>query len=122
MTTLQILAAAGFLCASPVAIDGDTFKCANLMHVRLPAIDAREKDGACHDPSACPGASWQAGKDELERLLKLGPVRCTPEGLSMGRVVARCGGGPRGARFDLSCQMVRSGTAAEWPKYGKACR
>ena len=35
-----------------------------------------------------------------------------------GRTVARC----RVGGTDLSCSLVRSGHAAEWRQYGRACR
>jgi endonuclease YncB( thermonuclease family) len=130
VSALFILAAgAAFACHQPRAIDGDTLRC-GAETVRLQAINARELHGnSCAASAPCPPASAAKGKAALQALLDQGPVACTPTGQDRyGRTVARCsvGGsaapGIRGQQgVDLSCALVRTGAAAEWRKYGRAC-
>lgn len=113
----EVLAHAAFLCLTPQAIDGDTLRCADGRRVRLVAIDAREIDGTCNDVQACPSATYTDARRELARQVEGRAVSCTATGTSWQRTVARC----TVEGSDLSCTMVRSGTAAEWRKYGRAC-
>jgi len=126
-----LVAGAAFACAQPRAIDGDTFACGTAApgirgpeetrKVRLEAVNARELHGnRCSASAPCPPASAAQGKATLQALLNREPVTCTPTGQDRyGRTVARCRTPHAG---DVSCALVRAGAAAEWRKYGRACR
>lgn len=109
--------AAIFLCLSPVAIDGDTLRCANVEQakgrVRLARIDAPERGQ--------PGSKEATAA--LAAMIEQGPVRCTPVDADprragyqstdpFGRIVARC----RVGRADLGAAMKRQGHAVVWPR------
>lgn len=111
------LPAAIFLCLSPVAIDGDTLRCANIEQaqgrVRLARIDAPERGQQ--------GAA--AATAALAEMISAGPVRCSPVDADprraghqatdpFGRIVARCRVGPS----DLGAAMKRQGHAVVWPR------
>lgn len=118
MAFLPLAAAAAFVCQSPVAIDGDTIRC-GFEKVRLQAINARELHGnRCTGSAPCPAASAPASRAALQGLLDQGGVRCTSHGADRyGRAVARC----TAQGQDIACSLVRSGHAAEWRQYGRAC-
>lgn len=102
--------AAAFLCLTPVVIDGDTLRCADVGRVRLLSIDAPELGGHCRLGRRCVEGDGAASKRALAALVARGQVRCAPAGTDRyGRVLARCAAG--GA--DLSCAMVASGHAVE---------
>ena len=124
---IGILAAAALSCMNPRVIDGDTLVCAG-EHVRLHAINAREKSGKClpaapgirgrKNAAPCTRASGKAATAELRRLTAGRRVICTPTATDRyGRTVARCSAGTT----DLGCSLVRTGHAAEWRKFGRAC-
>ena len=115
---MPILAAALFLCLSPVAVDGDTLRCGGVGSVRLLAIDAPELPGHCRRGRRCVQGDGVASKAHLVRLLQRGAVRCRPAGRDVyNRVLARC----TAAGEDLSCAMVAAGFAVE--RYGRLnCR
>ncbi|HEX8532878.1 MAG TPA: hypothetical protein VF662_01805 [Allosphingosinicella sp.] len=81
--------------------------------VRLRGIEAREQDNKCPRADLCPAASGEEAKAALTRLA-VGRLQCTSFGPSYTRVNASCLT-PTGA--DLSCEMVRTGTAVRWPEY-----
>lgn len=106
-----------FLCLAPVAIDGDTLRCANVPEahgrVRLARIDAPERGqkGSAEATAA------------LAAMIAQGPVRCSPVDADprkagyqqtdpFGRIVARC----RVGRADLGAALKRQGHAAVWPR------
>lgn len=102
------LVAAAFICASPVAVDGDTLRCAGQGLVRLLSIDAPEMPGHCRRGRRCTPGDPVASKAALAALVRAGQVTCTPEARDRyGRILARC----RAAGVDFSCAMVRSGHA-----------
>lgn len=115
---IPLAAAAAFACLNPVAVDGDTLRCGQ-RKVRLSAINARELHGnSCTGSAPCPAASATESRAALQALLDRGPVRCTSEGQDRyGRTVARCAVGGQ----DVGCQLVTTGHAAEWRKFGRAC-
>lgn len=137
-----ILAALGFIAASalldlsPERVDtaaGRTFPCTVLsvydgdgpincaerdlsgqqVKVRLRGIEAREIDNSCSRADICPSATGAAGKAALVRIA-FGRLACTSHGPSYSRVNASCVN-PLGV--DLSCEMLRGGTALRWPEY-----
>ena len=118
MSMLLTLAAAAVLACQPAqVIDGDTIRCEG-RSVRLVAINAREKNETCRKNAPCPRASGAAATAQLKRLVGQHHVICQEAGRpSRGRMVARC----YARSQDLSCAMVRSGHAAEWRKFGRAC-
>ncbi len=63
-------ALASFICASPIAIDGDTLRCAAGPRVRLAGIDAPEIPGHCRRGRKCtpgdPAASTQRVVGQFE--------------------------------------------------------
>lgn len=126
---IALLASAAVLsCMNPRIVDGDTLVCGG-ESVRLAAINAREKNNSCRRGSPCTRTSGQAATAQLRSLTAGRRVLCTPQATDRyGRTVARCSvagtaaPGIRGQQVDLSCAMVRSGHAAEWRQYGRACR
>lgn len=105
---------AAFLCLSPVAVDGDTLRCARIGRVRVAAIDAPEMPGHCRKGRACTPGDALASKAGLAALVRGRAVRCTPSGRDhYGRIIARC----TAAGVDLSCEQVRRGRAVV--RYGK---
>lgn len=105
-----------FLCLAPVAIDGDTLRCANVAEahgrVRLARIDTPERGR--------PGATEATAA--LSSMIAQGPVRCSPVDADprkagyqrtdpFGRIVARC----RVGRADLGAALKRQGHAVVWP-------
>jgi hypothetical protein len=130
-------AGASFTCTPTMVWDGDgPIHCAEGPRIRLSGIAARETDGGCRPGHPCPAASATAARDTLARLLGRttgtgsqghllikGPaLACRAVGPAGGtRTAAWCVSPTRG---DLSCAMVRSGTAAKWDRYwrGHGCR
>lgn len=118
---------AALLCLTPVAIDGDTLRCANLGRVRLIGIDAPETAGHCRKGRVCTPGDGMASKRTLARLIKGRAVTCQDGGRDRyGRVLGRCYAGG----VDLSCAMVSAGQAVyryssircermPWPKSSK---
>jgi endonuclease YncB( thermonuclease family) len=105
-------AAALFLCLSPVAVDGDTLRCAGVGMVRLLGIDAPEMPGHCRAGRVCTPGDGRDSKVVLARLIAGQRIVCAPAARdSYGRVLARCDDGA----VDLSCAMIASGHAV--PRY-----
>lgn len=106
---LPIIAAAAFACLSPVAVDGDTVRCAGRANVRLTGIDAPEMPGHCRRGRACtPGNPWRA-RAALRQLLHAGLITCTTTGYDhYARTLAIC---INRHRVNLNCQMIRTGHA-----------
>ena len=96
--------------------DGDTFRCATGVRVRLHAVAARELDGTCGANHPCPAASGAAAKAELERLIAGRAVNCARTGGSYDRVTAVCW---TPAQVEVNCALVRSGVAVIWPRYNR---
>lgn len=102
------------ICASPVAIDGDTLRCARFGLVRLIGIDAPELPGHCRQGRVCTPGDGFASKDALVRLVKGRRVTCRTRGRDVyGRILARCDA----SGTDLSCAMVARGQAVR--RYSK---
>ena len=109
------LAALAFLCASRVAVDGDTLRCRDEGLVRLLAIDAPELPGHCRRGRQCTPGDPFASKANLERLIRRAAVQCSTSGRDRyRRILARCRAGP----IDLSCAHIAAGFAVE--RYSKA--
>lgn len=107
-------AADRFTCEVARVTDGDTFRCADGVRVRLHAVAARELDETCGPNHPCPAASGAAAKAELERLVSGRSVDCARTGRSYNRVTAVCW---TPARVEVNCALVRSGVAVIWPRY-----
>lgn len=101
MPILPFLAAA-MVCASPVAVDGDTLHCASGA-VRLLGIDAPELPGHCRRGRVCVAGDGFASMIALDRLIAGRTVLCQGSGRdAYGRLLARCSAGG----VDLSCAML----------------
>ena len=98
------LAIAAFICAHPGVVDGDTFRCAGGVRVRVWGIQAPER----YEPAG--PASTRA----MSRLIAGQALTCQPRGRSYERIVARCIL-PDGR--DVAAEMVRQGQAVDWPRY-----
>jgi endonuclease YncB( thermonuclease family) len=126
-TTLALLASSQppvdkprFTCTVTRVHDGDgPIHCREGVKVRLQAIAAREVDETCSPGHPCPEASGAAAKAALSRLALGRTLECEPTGKSYGRITAWCS---TTAGTDLSCAMVRSGTALRWPRYDRQDR
>ena len=109
-----------FTCTVLSVLDGDgPINCkeqdlqGKQVSVRLRGIDARDAGNNCSHPGLCPQASMEQGKAALEALA-VGRLECVSFGPSYNRVDSSC----RNAKGqDLSCEMVRGGTAVRWPEY-----
>ncbi|WP_252259505.1 thermonuclease family protein [Erythrobacter aurantius] len=119
-----------FTCTPTHVWDGDgPVWCEEGPRLRLAGIAARETDGTCKSNQPCPRATADQARDALVSLLGQ-PVGRTPQGhirikgpaLSC-RSTGSAGGNRTGAwcnspvSGDISCQMVRSGTALKWDRY-----
>ena len=109
-----------FSCTVLSVYDGDgPINCSEVdsqgkqVRVRLRGIEARDSDNSCRYPDLCPNASGAEAKAVLSRLA-VGRLECVSFGPSYDRVDASCRS-PTGA--DISCEMLRSGTAVRWPQY-----
>lgn len=108
-----------FPCTVISVYDGDgPINCAELdlegkqVLVRLRGIEAREMDNSCQAP-VCPSATGAEAKAHLTRLA-IGRLQCESFGPSYDRVDSAC---VNPMDQDISCEMVRSGTAARWEQY-----
>jgi len=115
---LSALLAAAFVCAAPVAVDGDTLRCRGFVLVRLTGIDAPEMPGHCRAGRVCTPGDGPASRASLARWIKLGPVTCIARGRDRyGRQLAACASGGH----DLACLQIGSGRAVV--RYGRPdCR
>lgn len=114
---LPTLAAAALACISAVH-DGDTVRLCNGERVRLAAIDAPEMPGSPKCESHRRARSWcdyrlaVRSRDELERLLRRGPVRIERTGRDIyGRTLARLTVNGR----DVGEALIARGLARRWP-------
>lgn len=113
--TLAAATAASFVCAAPIAVDGDTLRCGGgAAHprylVRLLGIDAPELPGHCRAGRVCTPGDGAASTRAMAALIAGGTVVCAPQGRdSYGRVLASCSAGG----VELSCAMVARGFAVE---------
>ena len=104
-----------FTCSAIRVHDGDgPIWCAEGPKIRLSGIAAREIDESCSDGHPCPAASGEAARDALTQLALGKVLNCRQVGTSYNRVVALCSSPDN---VDLSCAMIRSGTALRWDKY-----
>ena len=107
---MPLIPAIAFICAAPVAVDGDTLRCRGQGLVRLLAIDAPELPGHCRAGRVCTPGDGAASTRALAGLIAGREVRCEARMRdNYGRLLARCSAG--GA--DLSCRMVADGWAVE---------
>jgi endonuclease YncB( thermonuclease family) len=110
-----------FNCSVASVTDGDTFRCANGVRVRLSSIDAPEMPGHCQPGRRCAPGNPYAAKSALARMITGRTVQCEPVGKTYGRVAAWC----TFSGQDLSCAMVQSGHAirlARSDREGRLCR
>ena len=75
-TLLAALASGAFVCAAPVAVDGDTLRCRDQGRVRLIGIDAPELPGHCRAGRVCVAGDAAASKAHLARLVRRHRVVC----------------------------------------------
>lgn len=112
---VQIRDPSVFSCTVTKVHDGDgPLWCQEGPRVRLSGIAARELDGSCSSGHPCPSASAEEARATLEQFALGEVLNCRQVGTSYSRVVALCSL-PNGD--DLSCAMVRSGTALRWDRY-----
>ncbi|WP_225421634.1 thermonuclease family protein [Sphingomonas parva] len=116
----DVAAGRAFRCTVLSVYDGDgPINCAETdlrgrpIAVRLRGIEAREYDDSCQHPELCPTASGAAAKAILVGLAT-GRLDCVSYGPSFKRVDARCA---NAAGADLSCAMLKSGTAVRWARF-----
>lgn len=117
---VDLAAGKTFPCTVQSVYDGDgPINCAeqdlngNQVRVRIRGIEARDADNSCRHPNLCPQASGAEAKATLERFA-VGRLECTSFGPSYNRVDAFC---RNASGQDLSCEMLRSGTALRWEQY-----
>ncbi len=108
-----------FSCTVLSVYDGDgPINCAEIdgegkpVMVRLRGIEAREADNSCQ-AEICPDATGAEAKAHLTSLA-VGRLQCESFGPSYNRVDAAC---RTATGVDISCEMIRSGTAARWAQY-----
>lgn len=126
-----------FICTPTRVWDGDgPIWCAEGPRIRLEGIAAREIDGSCRPGHPCPKASGVEARNALVGLLGGARGKASTGHILVSAPIMRCrsGGSAKGGRTaawcslpavgDLSCAMVRSGTAERWPRYGgkSVCR
>ena len=124
-----------FTCTPVTVWDGDgPVKCAEGPKLRLAGIAAREIDGSCRLGQPCPDATGIESRDALVRLLGgprgitrnkhivvRGPkLACASEGSARGGRTAAWCTLPDGR--DLSCAMIKTGTAVRWSRYDRKNR
>ncbi len=117
---VDIAAGKTFPCTVQSVYDGDgPINCAehdlngNQVRVRIRGIEARDADNSCRHPNLCPQASGAEAKAMLERFA-VGRLECTSYGPSYNRVDAFC---RNASGQDLSCEMLKGGTAVRWEQY-----
>jgi endonuclease YncB( thermonuclease family) len=108
-----------FPCAVASVHDGDTFRCADGVRVRVAGIDARELDGSCAPGHPCASAPPEQATAALDRLIDGQTLTCEPNGRTYNRVAAFC---RRADGVDVSCAMLASGTVARWDRYWRGHR
>ncbi len=107
-------ALASFICASPIAIDGDTLRCAAGPRVRLAGIDAPEIPGHCRRGRKCTPGDPAASTQSLAFAIRRAAVICRPTAIDRyRRLIARC----KIMGIDLSCHQLRGGFAVR--RYGR---
>jgi len=107
-------AADRFVCEVAYVNDGDTFRCADGVRVRLHAVAARENDETCSPGHPCPAASAASAKAQLERLVAGETISCERTGKSYNRITAICW---TPGDVEVNCAMIRSGTTVVWPRF-----
>lgn len=119
MTNVDTSAGKRFACTVLSVQDGDgPIDCAETdldgkqVMVRLRGIEARELDNSCQ-AEVCPSRSGAEAKAELTRLA-VGRLQCESFGPSYSRVDSAC---TNAQGQNISCEMIRSGTAVRWPQY-----
>ena len=136
------------LASAPVITSGQTFQCTPIRvwdgdgpvwckegpRVRLAGVAARETDGTCKANQPCPRATAEQARNSLVRLLGnatgstaqghilvSGPtMRCRSTGSAGGKRTGAWCISPKSG--DISCALVRTGTALPWKKYWKQHR
>lgn len=119
-----------FDCTPTEVWDGDgPIWCSEGPKVRLAGIAAREMDGGCRQNQPCPPSSAVEARDTLVALVgmrigqsqdghilvKGSTLKCVSNGGAGGsRTAAWCTSPTIG---DISCAMVRSGSAMKWDRY-----
>lgn len=105
------------LCLSPVAIDGDTLKCAGLpASIRITGIDAPEMPGHCRKLRVCaPGDPYRA-RAAMRAAVATAKVEYRPLGIDRYKrtIAAVYADG-----VNVSCMMVSTGNAIYKPTWDK---
>jgi len=119
-STVDIAAGSRFPCTVVSVYDGDgPINCAEVdaegkqVRVRVKGIEARDSDNTCRLADRCPSASGAEAKAALTRLA-VGRIECVSHGPSYNRVDAFC---VNAQGQDVSCEMLRTGTAVRWAEY-----
>jgi endonuclease YncB( thermonuclease family) len=112
------LAAAAALNCTPVATDGDTFRCGD-ERIRLLGIDAPEMAGRCREGRRCVPGNADASKASLTRALKAKPLQIDRVGTDRyGRTLATVQAGGR----NLSCHQMAARAAVYIRKWDNGKR
>src|SRR5688572_831509 len=109
-----MLGPAIFLCVVTAVYDGDTLTCRDGTRVRLAGVDAPEM-GRCRRGRMCVPGDPVRARAALRGLALGQTIRCERAGVSWNRVVAWCSVGGQ----DLSCAMIRGGTAFRDARYDR---
>lgn len=117
MIVLAILAAATPIlqrCTEPMAIDGDTIKCASGIRLRMSGIDAPELPGHCRAGRTCAPGDPAKAKADLAKLLA--GKRVTYRAIKVdlyGRTVAVV----YVRKVNASCAQLAAGNAIYKPQW-----
>jgi endonuclease YncB( thermonuclease family) len=104
-----------FVCSAVKVHDGDgPIWCSEGERIRLAGIAARELDESCRSNQPCPTASGASAQKLLENMVLHKRLICERVGSSYNRTVAWCHL-PHGE--DVSCEMMKTGTALRWDRY-----
>jgi endonuclease YncB( thermonuclease family) len=107
-----------FTCEVASVHDGDTFRCASGVKIRLSAIDTPEMPGACRPGRACAPGDPHAAKAALAGMIAGRTLSCENVGKSYDRVAAWCSANG----VDLSCALLSKGHAVRRAQFDRKNR
>jgi len=81
-----LVAARSFSCTVASVTDGDTFRCSNVVRIRLSSIDTPEMPGSCQVGRSCAPGNPYAAKAALACLIAGRTVQCEPVAKSYKRI------------------------------------
>jgi hypothetical protein len=113
---------------SPTCVDGTKIRVAGINAREIEWDGARMEDAGCNEGAPCPSLDAVVARDKLVALLGhatgrgpygriyvAGPrLACATNGTSYDRIAAWCVSPATG---DISCDMVKSGAAAQWDHF-----